>query len=175
MVGETMSVDLLPGSDDPASYILPQRPIHKGMFQSSFSANLSCRTNPCALKVEGSYVFGTSGQNLEDLLRYVPAGNDVTTALDLAEKTLQWRHFAPTAPDTLPCFPYASEDPFIFSQTPHLYFIGNQREFGYRHIEVGGQKGVVVLIPVYSLSRSVVLMNLRTLELKCVVLEGASK
>lgn len=29
------------------------------------------------------------------------------------EKTLQWRHMAPTAPETLGCYPFVTADPFI--------------------------------------------------------------
>lgn len=29
------------------------------------------------------------------------------------EETLEWRHMAPTAPETLGCYPFVTEDPFI--------------------------------------------------------------
>lgn len=46
--------------------------------------------------------------------------------LTLLEDTLAWRHMAPTAPDTLPCYPFCHNDPFIIKETPHVYFTANQ-------------------------------------------------
>ena len=42
---------------------------------------------------------------------------------------LDWRHIAPTAPDTLHCYPFADNDPFVLAQTPHVFFVGGQPEF----------------------------------------------
>lgn len=41
--------------------------------------------------------LGTSGQNIDDLENYSEAENK----LELMERTLRWRHLAPTAPNTL--------------------------------------------------------------------------
>ena len=35
----------------------------------------------------------------------------------------------PTAPDTLTTYPFASEDPFILGDAPHVFFAGNQPHF----------------------------------------------
>lgn len=47
----------------------------------------------------------------------------------MLEATLQWRHIAPTAPDTLTCYPFTDDDPFIVTDCPHVYFVGNQPEY----------------------------------------------
>jgi len=54
--------------------------------------------------------------------------------LTLMESTLKWRHICPTAPDTLTCYPFATEDPFVLEECPHVYAVGNQPEFGTRVI-----------------------------------------
>lgn len=51
------------------------------------------------------------------------------------EATLRWRHLAPTAPDTLSCYPFASDDPFVLQECPHAYVVGNQPEFATRLLE----------------------------------------
>ena len=49
-----------------------------------------------------------------------------TNPLELMERCLKWRHLAPTAPDTLTCVPFATEDPFVIGSgeesaiPPHL-------------------------------------------------------
>jgi DNA polymerase delta subunit 2 len=50
---------------------------------------------------------------------------------------LQWRHLCPTAPDTLTCYPFADDDPFVLQQSPHIMFAGNQPEFSSR-LATGG-------------------------------------
>jgi DNA polymerase delta subunit 2 len=41
--------------------------------------------------------LGTSGQTIDDIYKYI----EIEDRLILAERTLHWRHMAPTAPDTL--------------------------------------------------------------------------
>lgn len=41
--------------------------------------------------------LGTGGQTLDDIYKYLPS-ND---RLSMVQRTLEWRHIAPTAPDTL--------------------------------------------------------------------------
>lgn len=66
--------------------------------------------------------------------------------LDLLAKTLSWRHMAPTAPDTLTCYPFADEDPFVLQQCPHIMFAGNQPAFDTR-LHEGGCKSAVCRPP----------------------------
>ena len=75
--------------------------------------------------------MGSSGQTIDNLERYL----EIESKLDLLERTLHWRHMAPTAPDQLHCYPYSQEDPFIISTSPHVYFIGNQKKFETRMVE----------------------------------------
>jgi hypothetical protein len=41
--------------------------------------------------------FGTGGQTIDDVYKYLPSN----ARLSMARRTLEWRHIAPTAPDTL--------------------------------------------------------------------------
>jgi len=80
---------------------------------------------------------------------------------------------APTAPDTLWCHPYTDTDPFIMSETPDLYIVGGQRRFGTKLVEGTGEGGKkvrcrIVMVPNFARTGGLVLVNLRTLEVKVV-------
>jgi DNA polymerase delta subunit 2 len=118
--------------------------------------------------------MGTSGQNIKNLIKY----QSVENPLQLAETTLLWRHMAPTAPDHLPCFPFYEEDPFILETCPHIYFIGNQSKFDTKVIHGNAKNGAyitfklgaegqnvrIVMVPSFVDTNTVVLVNLRTLN-----------
>lgn len=69
--------------------------------------------------------------------------------LDLLACCLQWRHLCPTAPDTLTCFPFGADDPFVLQQCPHIMFAANQPEFDTRLLE-GAEKCPVYGVGWYS-------------------------
>jgi hypothetical protein len=64
--------------------------------------------------LEGRFL-GTSGQNIDDLDKY----SEAEDRLDFMERTLLWRHLAPTAPDTLGPFATACSYPVKFSHLQH--------------------------------------------------------
>ena len=80
---------------------------------------------------------------------------------------------APTAPDTLWCHPYFTTDPFVLTETPDIYVVGNQPEFRTKLVREGkGKKDEkrcrIVLVPAFKQSGTVVLVNLRTLNVRTV-------
>lgn len=54
-----------------------------------------------------------------------------TRRLDILKKTLEWGHLCPTAPDTLPSYPFSDRDPYILTSEnmPQVLFSGNQVQF----------------------------------------------
>ncbi|CAG8693122.1 17615_t:CDS:2, partial [Cetraspora pellucida] len=121
-----LPVDLMPGGNDPVNTFLPQQPFISGLLPKACQNSTFHRvTNPYWCEIDGVVFFGTSGQTIDDIAKYV----ENEDRLKLAEQTLHWRHVAPTTPDTLWCHPFRDYDPFIMKQTPHVYFIGNQKEF----------------------------------------------
>ncbi|KAF3937640.1 hypothetical protein ABW19_dt0208986 [Dactylella cylindrospora] len=99
----SISVTLMPGDLDPANASLPQQKMHPTMFPSSkyyTGSTFIPATNPCACEIDGVRFLGTSGQTIDDIFKYVE-GDD---RLEMMERTLRWRHVAPTAPDTLCTF-----------------------------------------------------------------------
>lgn len=150
----------------------------------------SCETNPTYLRLGAGPEFTSepsnrptisrtmlinSGQPLDDMFKYLPSPPN--TRLSILEDTLRWRHMAPTAPDTLWCHPYFSGDPFIIPETPDLYIIGNQKRFATKmvmdHDEDATEDGKrircrVIMVPEFARTGTLVLVNLRSLEVKTV-------
>ncbi len=136
-IASTSPVDLMPGESDPTNNSLPQQPINRVLLpKTSRFVNYKAYPNPYETEIEGkTYVcllfqllarfFGTSGQNLDNVEKYLA----IEDKLELAERTLRWSHYAPTAPDQLPCYPFYEDDPFVQEHCPHVYFVGNQKEF----------------------------------------------
>lgn len=53
-VASCVPVDVMPGPSDPTSFVLPQIPIHTGLFQSAGELpGFTCRTNPFLFRVDG--------------------------------------------------------------------------------------------------------------------------
>ena len=154
-----------------------------------------------AVDVDGVRVLGTSGQPIDDMQRYnlasalaccqfklslalltlcVPTfhrslpGDD---RLHTLQRTLEFQHLAPTAPDTLGCYPFAdrSEDPFMIRTCPHIYFAGNQPRFESTLVEdPAGQRVRCILVPDFQVEHTCVLVNLRTLECRPMSFSGLS-
>lgn len=167
-----LGLGLLPPSSEPDS-AAPPAPT-KGKQKASSSS--SGTTEPSVRRT----ILVTSGQNIDDMYKYVPS--PPATRLGLAASTLQWRHIAPTAPDTLWCHPYRGMDPFVIKETPELYVVGNQPEFRTRMVsEREGEGGEprncrIVLVPGFRETGILVLVNLRTLKVRTVqfAVEGMS-
>eukprot|EP00965_Chrysotila_dentata_P232808 6199206-Pleurochrysis_carterae.AAC.3 len=101
--------------------------------------------------------------------RYVP-GED---RLGVLSQSLRMRHMAPTAPDTLGCYPFTSHDPFIMDSCPHVYFAANQPAFSSALVEGDdGQRVRVVSVPDFAREPTLVLVNLNTLECTPVTFGG---
>ncbi|KAF8559488.1 hypothetical protein OG21DRAFT_1473884 [Imleria badia] len=118
-------------------------------------------------------VLVTSGQPVLDIFKYLPT--PPFTLVSIAELTLKWRHIAPTAPDTLWCHPYRERDPFVLNETPDIYIIGGMSEFATALVgsEQDGKKKRsrqcrMVLLPSFVETGTLVLVNMRTLDVRCV-------
>ncbi|KAI0078170.1 hypothetical protein K474DRAFT_1706721 [Panus rudis PR-1116 ss-1] len=198
-IARSVPVHLLPGPSDPTGTILPQQPLPRAMFGgASAYSSFRCETNPTYIhlgsgpsasssdKAGEASTSGSSekrrtllvhsGQPVNDMFKYL--ATPPHTRLSIASSTLRWRHIAPTAPDTLWCHPYFTSDPFIMTETPHIYIVGNQPAFGTRLMtendQEGGKKCRIILVPSFRQTGTVVLVNLRTLDVKTVsfALEG---
>lgn len=154
-------VEVMPGNNDPANHSLPQQPLHRCLFPlaSSFTS-FNRVTNPHEFEVDGISFLGTSGQNLDDIYKYSVEENRLT----LLQRVLEWGHLVPTAPDTLTCYPLSDSDPFILQSAPHVFFVGNQPAYSSQMVTgPEGQKVLLISLPRFSSSGTLILVNLKTL------------
>ena len=154
----------MPSQDDPSNYTLPQKPFHPCLLKAATTLNtFNNASNPVKLSVCDNTIdiIGTSGENIHDMLKCTSN----QTALDCMEMCLLNRNIAPTAPDTLPCHPFKDNDPFIIHQSPHIFFAGNQESFESKLITgKQGQKVRLIAIPKYKATNTVVLLDLKTMD-----------
>ncbi|KAL7070372.1 hypothetical protein ACQ4LE_010277 [Meloidogyne hapla] len=160
-----LSIDIMPGANDPTQCLIPQQPIPKDVFvgidDKKFNSTLQAMTNPYRFSLGGLQLVGTSGQNLNDLARLTSPASD----LERMERTLKMSNLFPTVPDSLSGFPFSTRDPLILEQLPHVYFCGNQQTFGQKLIEYDdGKRCLILTIPRFCETFEVVLLNLRTLK-----------
>jgi DNA polymerase II small subunit/DNA polymerase delta subunit B len=98
-----------------------------------------------------------------------------TRRLDILKKTLEWGHICPTAPDTIPSYPFADRDPYILTKEnmPNILFSGNQPGYATELVEVhdDGQKAPhrvrIISVPEFRSTGTVVLCNISDPEFPC--------
>ena len=61
---------------------------------------------------------------------------DINDPLIAMEKTLEWGHLAPLAPDTFRIYPYSDNDPLLLKKIPDIYFISGKKDFNKKIIEI---------------------------------------
>lgn len=162
-IAACVPLSVMPGAADPADLSMPQQPMHPSMFgQCRRSSGFRSLSNPAILDLDQRQVLATAGQNIDDLRHYIT--QDETPA-QIAGQSLQWRHIAPSAPDTLWCYPFIDHDPFVLDSSPHLYVVGNQPAFE-TGVAGGGPQGQtrIVAVPRFSATHTIALLNLRTME-----------
>lgn len=167
-----VEVDLMPGEFDPTTFMMPQQPLHHCMFpRASQFESLHCVTNPFEFSVDGVNILGSSGQPVHDICKFSSLDDHLT----ILEKTLTVGHMAPTAPDTLGCYPYADIDPMLLSQCPHVFFTANAPHFGKKIFKGLNEQTVLLLtIPKFSETFTCAIVNLRNLDCYPIVISGTS-
>ncbi|CAI5470381.1 unnamed protein product [Closterium sp. Yama58-4] len=174
----SVPVDIIPGSCDPANYSLPQQ-VGEGANvevkvpgkagQNIQDMRRLCLTRllhappPAAVPVGGEQAGpmegvemqegGKDGRGDDREERGEDEKEGEAGVLDLMQRCLEWRHVAPSAPDTLGVYPFQLDDPFVLTTCPHVFFAGNQPRFATRLIR-GPQKQVVRLVAIPKFSET---------------------
>lgn len=205
----SIPVDLMPGDSDPAESIFPQQPISANLLQNSKQflstySNISdsenesynCRsiTNPSWIQIDDIRILGTSGQNINDLCKYLVPNFKLENGeyhansteqlkefdelpQNVLEATLLWQNIVPNCPDTLWTYPFQKNDPFTLDETPHVYFAGNQRRFDFKKLIVNNNEDEstnkeinvsLICVPKFKETGQIVLLDLSTLEAEVV-------
>ncbi|XP_043491787.1 DNA polymerase delta subunit 2-like isoform X2 [Polistes fuscatus] len=156
-------VTLMPGEFDPTCHMLPQQPLHPCLLPQTIRyKSFHCATNPWVGSIGSRIIAGSSGQPIQDIMKVDNILNN--TPLEWLENTLYWRHYAPTAPNSLPSYPYFQNDPFIIKECLDIYFVGNMEKYETKVISDEGHVVRLVCIPNFSKTRTAVLLDLESLE-----------
>eukprot|EP00828_Plagiopyla_frontata_P012236 TRINITY_DN1695_c0_g1_i1.p2 TRINITY_DN1695_c0_g1~~TRINITY_DN1695_c0_g1_i1.p2 ORF type:complete len:203 (+),score=35.17 TRINITY_DN1695_c0_g1_i1:183-791(+) len=161
-LAQNLSIDLIPGDNDCTALFWPQNSLPKFFFPlTSKYSNLHLLNNPFKVIYNDRLIVGSSGKNINQLANLSNIGD---TFIDYLEQTMHYQHIAPTAPDTLECYPFSDGDPFILTEQPHIYISGNCNQFESKLIREGKKVTRLVTIPTFSETSSFVLLNLRNLD-----------
>ena len=162
-IASVMPVHLMSGPRDPANYCLPQQPLHSGLFpEARRYNNLTVHSNPSKFKIGSMVLLGSSGQNVTDLIQFT----SLESGLDALEVIANSRYLAPTAPDTLACYPFTMKDPLIITDDEsgfaHVLFAGNQMSTDSKLIADG--KVRLASVADFSVSQSVLLIDVNNIS-----------
>lgn len=165
----SLPIDLVPGSNDPTNFALPQQPLLPNLFpKASQLASFRCVPNPYHFAVDQTNFVVTTGQGVEDVLRFTTIDEPVE-ALELLVKSM---HLCPSAPDTLPCYPFAQEDPFCLplegDELPNIIVSGPHANCSTKKLD---DTLVYATVSEFATTGKVLLIEIPTLETK--VLEFA--
>ena len=166
-ITNNLNVDIMPGKIDPTNELLPQRAFHKCLFPLSSQYNsFRCVTNPYWAKLDNGNccLLGCAGQNVDNMMQH-----GLMTEIECLELTLRSRNVTPTAPDTLTCFPYRQNDPFLIEKCPNIYFVGSRNKYDSKIVKnKNGQNVLLLCVPSFCKKQEMILVNKNTLECKVV-------
>lgn len=165
-----------------------------------YSNYIKFSCNPFDADIGNRCFLGTDGSNILNFMHYtsdVSSNNDDVkkekddydnddvknekyeeksyssiSPLQALEYTLRYNLIAPTAPDTIPSFPfndtnyYDVGDPLVMQYNPHVYFIGNCMEFQTKKVDECCCR--LICIPDFSKTGQIVLLDLDTLDCEVV-------
>lgn len=141
--------------------------VSQEMFRlSRLFPSLNCVTNPYTCWVGGRVITAVSGQSITDIMR-----NTSLSALDAMEKCLTWGHLAPTALDSLSYCRNITTDTLVLLTMPDIFIAGNQPDYMARKTEIHGHSVLLVAVPKFSRTESLVKINLKRLTCSLVSFE----
>lgn len=157
-------VDVMSGIDDNNTIFFPDTPINKVMLprcKNALNKTLHLVGNPYMFTLNDLSFIGTSGENINNIRQC----SSIRNTLDIMQSTLRWGHLAPSAPNDLRSYPF-DNDPMVIDTIPDVYFVGGQKVFENKIVEVNGRNVMMISIPEFSSTLSAVIYNTKTEEVK---------
>jgi hypothetical protein len=144
------SLVLMPGENDPCTRRLPQLPYHRCMFAKR---KWELVTNPVQFAFDDTVFLCGAGESPKDITK-------VTTLSfhDAQRSLLSWRHYAPTAPDDIPCAPSDTRDMLVIEELPNVFVCGCADEFD--QSDLNGVR--VISVPAFSETKSAVFYHMES-------------
>mgnify|MGYP002869303893 CR=1 FL=1 len=148
IISNYVHVDLMNNIEGNDGVYFPQNPNGQFLFLENIR-NINAKTLNL---VENPYIFdiyshklklkknflGTSGENINCIMQYTSI-NDPLIAM---EKTLEWGHLAPLAPDTFRIYPFSDRDPLLLEKIPDIYFSSGKNDFNMKKIKFNYDEGI---------------------------------
>ena len=171
IISSYVQVDLMNNIEGNDGVYFPQNPNGQFLFLENIR-NINAKTLNL---VENPYIFdaysyksktkknflGTSGENINCIMQYT----SINEPLIAMQKTLEWGHLAPLAPDTFRIYPYTDKDPLLLERIPDMYFISGKNDLNTKVIEMNkdgkNKKNVTLLeLPDFSSTFKGILFNI---------------
>nr|XP_031826430.1 DNA polymerase delta small subunit-like isoform X1 [Nomia melanderi] len=162
-IAQCCPIILMPGEFDPSCHAIPQQAFHPCILpQTSRLKSFYAVTNPWIGSINSRIIAGSSGQPISDIMKVAGLAN--ASPLSWLECTLIWSHYAPTAPDTVPAYPYSQIDPFVMTEFPDIYFVGNMDKYDTKLVAANERNTRLICIPKFSETQTAVLIDLQDLR-----------
>ena len=141
LLSSYIQVDLMNNIEGNDGVYFPQNPNGQFLFLENIR-NINAKTlnlveNPYIFDIysyklkDKKYFLGTSGENINCIMQYT----SISEPLIAMEKTLEWGHLAPLAPDTFRIYPFTEKDTLLLEKIPDMYFISGKNEFKMKKVE----------------------------------------
>ena len=171
IISSYVQVDLMNNIEGNDGVYFPQNPNGQFLFLENIR-NINAKTlnlveNPYIFDIYSNkskskkYFLGTSGENINCIMQYT----SINEPLIAMQKTLEWGHLAPLAPDTFRIYPYTDKDPLLLERIPDMYFISGKNDLKTKVIEMNkdgkNKKNVTLLeLPDFSSTFKGILFNI---------------
>ena len=166
LLSSYIHVDLINGIEGNDEVYFPQNKNSQLLFLENMSninaKTLNLVTNPYQFEIYSHQnkskksFLGTSGENINCILQYTSI-NDPLVAM---QKTIEWGHLAPLAPDTLRIYPYSQSDPLLLNRIPDVYFISGKHNLNKKVIKYNNKEILLIELPDFSNNCNGVIYNI---------------
>lgn len=162
LVASVAPLTIIPGSRDPTTFSLPQKPLHRSITKLSYShGSLQRASNPAEMLAGDFRLIALASQSEQDVRLY----SNIRSSLDSVTLCVKSRCLAPTAPDTLCCVPTSGDnDPFVITDSPHVVVVGTD-EAGCTVLENGT---LIVCLSSFSTTGEVTVVDISTCQFETI-------